>query len=328
MKVCITGCLGFVGRHFVMRLREDGHEIYGCDNLSAGKPPIQWLEEPQGFKNLFYGDLRNYILVQNVDEFDLIIHCAAVVGGRLKIDGDPLAVATDLAIDSDFFNWVARGKRKKKIVYFSSSAVYPLQLQTRASHCDLAEGLVDLDQSRFSMPDQTYGWSKFSGEYLAQIAVKKYNQDVRIFRPFGGYGGDQDFTYPFPSIIKRVLDKEAPVVVWGPGDQTRDFVHISDVVECVLTAIESDKLGPGSVLNIGTGVPTTFTRLASMACRILGHRAPVVHDNTKPSGVFYRVSDVYKQEPIYKPKIDLERGIKLVAEHLASSAVARRGTAS
>src|SRR5208337_4401972 len=221
MRICITGCLGFVGRAFVRRLREHGHEIFGCDNLSSGKPPVEWLEQPQGIQ-VFYIDLRNYVLVQDVDAFDLIIHCAAVVGGRLKIHGDPLAVATNLAIDSDFFNWIARGKRQKKIVYFSSSAVYPTQLQTVKNHVSLAEGMVDLgdpDLTRFSMPDQTYGFSKFSGEYLAQYAVKKYDQDVVIYRPFGGYGGDQSFDYPFPSIIRRVLDMNDRVVVWGSGNQ-------------------------------------------------------------------------------------------------------------
>jgi nucleoside-diphosphate-sugar epimerase len=317
MKVCISGCLGFVGRHFVMRLRDEGHEIHGCDDLSAGKPPLEWLEQPQGFKNLFYGDLRNYVLVQHVDEFDLIIHCAAVVGGRLKIDGDPLAVATDLAIDSDFFNWVARGKRKKKVVYFSSSAVYPVELQTRKTHCALAEGLVDLadpELTRFSLPDQTYGWSKFSGEYLAQYAAYKYGVDVVIYRPFGGYGGDQTMDYPFPSIIKRVIDKENPVTVWGSGEQVRDFIHIDDVVEGVLSTM--DKLGPGQVLNLGTGIPTSFRDLARGACRILGHKAPVVNDPDKPEGVFYRVSDTYKMEKMFQPKIDLERGILRVARFL------------
>jgi len=316
MRICILGCLGFVGRAFVRRLREDGHEIFGCDNLSSGKPPVEWLEQPQGIQ-VFYIDLRNYVLVQDVDAFDLIIHCAAVVGGRLKIDGDPLAVATNLAIDSDFFNWVARGKRQKKIVYFSSSAVYPTPLQSRKVHRKLAEGLVDWEQTRFSMPDQTYGWSKLSGEYLAQIAVKQYGQDVRIFRPFGGYGGDQALTYPFPSIIKRILDKEDPVTVWGIGAQIRDFIHIDDVVECVLAALQNSDLGPGSALNIGTGRETSFIQLAGMACKILSHDAGIVTDSTKPSGVYYRVADTTKMETIYTPKVTLEEGIERVAEFMS-----------
>jgi nucleoside-diphosphate-sugar epimerase len=316
MRICITGCLGFVARAFVRRLREDGHEIFGCDNLSAGKPPVEWLEQSQGI-HVFYTDLRNYVLVQDVDAFDLIIHCAAVVGGRMKIDGDPLAVATDLAIDADFFNWVARGRRKKKIIYFSSSAAYPKELQTRKHHVALAEGMLDMSDpalTRLSMPDQTYGWSKLSGEYLAHYAVSKYGADVVIYRPFGGYGPDQDFTYPFPSIVKRVLDKESPVTVWGSGEQKRDFIHIDDVVDAVLTT--KDKLGPGQVLNLGTGIGVSFKELASLACNILGHKAEVVADTERPEGVFHRVADTYKLDQFFQPRISLEVGIKRVAQFL------------
>jgi len=316
MRICILGCLGFVGRAFVRRLRDDGHEIHGCDNLSAGKPPIEWLEQPQGI-HVFYGDLRNYVLVKDVDAFDLIIHCAAVVGGRMKIDGDPLAVATDLAIDADFFNWVARGKRKKKIIYFSSSAAYPKELQTRKHHVALAEGMLDMSDpalTRISLPDATYGWAKLSGEYLAHYAVSKYGADVVIYRPFGGYGEGQDFTYPFPSIIKRILDGEDPVTVWGSGDQKRDFIHIDDVVEVVLGTM--NKLGPGQVLNIGTGIGTSFKELASYACSVLGHKAEIVADTVMPEGVFSRVCDTYKLDQYFLPRISLETGIKRVAEFL------------
>ena len=136
-------------------------------------------------------DIRRFMALKKADEFDLIIHCAAIVGGRLNIDGDPLAVSTNLSIDAEFFRWIARSQTKKRVVYFSSSAVYPVELQQRNRHCALAEGLVDLTMTRLGMPDQTYGWSKLTGELLAQKAVRDYGAEVVIYRPFGGYGEDR-----------------------------------------------------------------------------------------------------------------------------------------
>src|SRR5208282_23435 len=204
----------------------------------------------------------------------------AVVGGRLKIEGDPLAVATNLAIDADFFNWIARGKKPKRVIYFSSSAVYPVELQERNRHCALSEALVDLNHHRFSLPDQTYGFAKFAGELLAKQAVEKYGVDVVIYRPFSGYGTDQALDYPFPAIIQRVKNHENPLTIWGSGDQERDFIHIDDIVEAVLATY--DKLEPGSTLNLGTGIPTSFRSLVRRAARIAGYSSKIVTDATKP----------------------------------------------
>ena len=322
MRVLITGGCGFVGRHFVCRMVNDGHQVWVVDNLSTGIDSSEWVTKPNtrfGINSFSFlrADLRDYFDWNDSDQFDLIIHCAAVVGGRLKIENDPLEVATDLAIDSDFFKWVVNGRPRgklPKVIYFSSSAVYPIELQTMSCCPDLGESLVTFNTRRLGRPDATYGWSKLSGEYLAHVAVEKYGLDVKIYRPFGGYGEDQDFAYPFPSIIRRVLQGEDPVVVWGSGDQQRDFIHIDDVVEGVLSTV--DRLMPGEVLNLGTGRGVSFKELANMACDILKHPAKVINDATKPEGVYRRVADPYKFRNMYEPKVWLEQGILRVGQYL------------
>ena len=114
--------------------------------------------------------------------------------------------------------------------------------------------------------------------------------------------------YPFPSIIKRVLDREDPIVVWGSGEQARDFIHIDDVVEGVLSTY--DKLPAGATLNLGTGRGVKFRKLAELACHSAGHKAEVVNDPTKPEGVFSRIADPYQMEKWFQPKITLEEGIE------------------
>ena len=315
MKRCaITGCCGFVGRHFVKRLTDDGWRVTGVDNLVAGIHPSKWAFTPKEWGAFeFRGiDVRNF-MGDHLPNYDLIIHCAAIVGGRLMIENSPLRVATDLAIDADFFNWVSKGA-KPKVVYFSSSAVYPVAFQGKAK-MRLHESMVTFDRPTVDMPDRTYGWAKLSGELLAKYAVEHYGLDVVIYRPFSGYGEDQDFSYPFPSIIKRVVDGENPITVWGSGDQARDFIHIDDIVEAVLTTMH--QLKPGETLNLGTGIATTFRKLVELAASGPDGSMPHVKpDLTKPEGVFWRVSDPTKLKLMYQPKVSLEAGIERVARHL------------
>ena len=108
MKILITGHLGFVGRSFLHYFKNN-HDITGID-LKEGK------------------DCRDFFK-HSTEQFDLIIHLAAIVGGRETIENEPLSVATDLSIDSEFFNWVIKTKQPR-VVYFSSSAAYPVHLQS------------------------------------------------------------------------------------------------------------------------------------------------------------------------------------------------------
>lgn len=314
-RALITGFAGFVGRHFTKRLSDDGWEVTGVDDFSTGLHPSKWMSQPIKVSMNTMG-LREYALFRpDVSDFDLIIHCAAVVGGRQKIEGDPIAVATDLAIDADFWQWVVRSKNKKqKIVYFSSSAVYPVELQRERMHCTLTESLVSMSSTRFGMPDLTYGWAKLTGEYLAQHAVKTYGTNCVIYRPFSGYGEDQDLSYPFPAIIQRVVRRENPIEVWGSGDQVRDFIHISDVVEGVLSTMHV--LPPGGVMNLGSGVGVSFKELVEIACELLGHKADIRPDTSKPSGVHRRQADTFFMRQHFQPKVGLEEGIIGVAKHL------------
>jgi nucleoside-diphosphate-sugar epimerase len=319
-RALVTGSNGFVGRRFVRRLVDDGWLVTAVDDLSVGIVAYKWAFLPKtgvGGFDFMARDVREFFNSFRADPYDLIVHCAAVVGGRQNIDGDPLGVAQNLAIDADFFRWLARtGQRDQKIVYFSSSAVYPVDLQTERSHCKLSEGLVDLSKTRLGMPDQTYGWSKLSGERLAKVAVEQHGMDIKIFRPFGGCGPDQDMSYPWPSIIQRILNRENPIVVWGSGEQQRDFITIENIVDLVL--ITMDMLAPGESLNLGTGKATSFKELARLACLVLEHKAKIMGDESKPQGVFSRVSDPHKLLtllPHWQP-INLELSIRETAAFL------------
>lgn len=327
----VTGGCGFVGRHIVARLMRMGVTVTVVDNLSTGLPPDQWPLHLQprprdtGLLKLHVADARRYFAETPDADFHVVFHCAAVVGGRLKIDGDPLGVATDLAIDADFFNWLARSrKRPRKVIYFSSSAAYPIALQTREHHRRLAETDIDLS-GKLGVPDMTYGWAKLTGEFLARHAVQSYGIDVVVYRPFSGYGEDQDFSYPFPSLVRRVAAHEDPVLIWGSGDQLRDFIYIEDVVDAVLATM--DRLAPGEALNLGSGEGISFRALARTVGETVDHHAAITNDASKPEGVFSRVAEPSKMRRWYVPTVPLERGIAIVYEHLLRSGVVPAETA-
>lgn len=285
MKILITGHKGFVGKYFCRKYAE--HDITGVD-IKEGN------------------DCRDFFKSNN-EHYDLVIHLAAVVGGRMKIEGSPLSVAVDLSIDSEMFGWALRTK-PGRIVYFSSSAAYPIKYQQANNSKLLSEDMIDLND--ISNPDLTYGWSKLTGEYLAQFA-QEAGIRTHIFRPFSGYGTDQDLDYPFPSYIARGLRKDNPFDIWGDGEQTRDFIHMSDVVNAVDEAIKQDIQG---AVNLGTGISTSFNELAKLVANTVGYEPQFNHIKTAPVGVINRIADPKKMLSFYTPKISLEQGVKMALE--------------
>ena len=288
MDVLITGSEGFVGRYFKDNF--DGHNVTGID-IKTGT------------------DCRDFFKKED-KSYDLVIHLAAIVGGRESIEGRPMAVADNLSIDSEFFQWCLR-TNPKKIVYFSSSAAYPTwkqsaDAQKTLGNIRLKESDINLDM--FGKPDMTYGWSKLTGEFLARFVP-----NVHIFRPFSGYGWDQDLTYPFPMYVKRALERQDPFQVWGPGTQTRDFIHMKDVVEAVLTAVDQNIIGP---TNLGTGRSTSFLELAWLCMEAVGYNGAIKTNPDKPVGCMHRVSDNTKLLSFYTPKITLEEGIAEAVKQL------------
>ena len=311
-------------------------KIIFVDNLSVGTHPSTWLDaeavRTDGDLTVFGADERLLFLHQDFRKFlrDIIddesyiqthyapdferftdvFHFAAIVGGRSTIEGDPMKVALDLSIDAEFFYWITRHKPKRTL-YPSSSAAYPIDLQTEGDAIALAES--DINFKKMGEPDMTYGWSKLTGEFLAKTAAEHYNLSVTCIRPFSGYGEDQDRSYPIPAIANRIANREDPVEVWGTGRQGRDFVHIDDVLDCIFWAM--DRVTDGSAINIGRGELLSFIEIIHTMCDIEGYSPEIKQLLDKPVGVFSRYSNMDKvHEMGWRAKISVREGMRRVLE--------------
>ncbi len=338
MKIhLVSGGCGFVGRNMVRRLLKTTEDkVFMVDDLSIGVHPSTWLDHYRAKtvkdleiigeeeRLLFWkGDFRNllFYMRENPDylqstykldfeRFSDVFHFAAIVGGRAKIEGDPMKVALDLSIDAEFFFWVCN-HRPSRVLYPSSSAAYPVSLQTDRDAIALREPDIDF-QGNLGTPDMTYGWSKLTGEFLAQIAARHYGIPIVCIRPFSGYGEDQDPSYPVPAIAARAAAREDPFEVWGSGKQGRDFVHIEDIIDFVM--ILMDRIKDGSAYNIGSGKLTSFLQLITLFTGFAGYKPVIKPLLDKPVGVHSRYSDMslVTEKFGWKPKISLEEGMKRV----------------
>lgn len=289
----VSGSLGFIGRHFCAALNSAGYAVTGLDILD-GK------------------DAREFFRFSH-QPYDLVIHAAAVGADRASIDGNPLSLAANLELDAGLFQWAAR-VHPGRVVYFSSSAAYPVLLQTGNPEHKLAEG--NINPRWPCAPDAIYGSIKLTGEMLAARA-RDAGVSVSVCRPFSGYAEDQGGRFPFGALAARAARREDPFAIWGTGGQTRDFIHVDDIVNAVMAMVIQGIDGP---VNLGTGRPTMMVQLAGMMCETAGYPQVTVEAHPeKPSGVAYRVADVTLMNQFYTAKITLEEGVARAMRHLVSA---------
>jgi UDP-glucose 4-epimerase len=281
--VLITGSAGFLGRHLTRALDDAGYAITSIDRGDGL-------------------DARDFFR-QSSDRFDLVVHAAAAGADRASIDGSPLVLAANFELDAGLFGWAAR-TRPGRVVYLSSSAAYPVVLQQPGSDYRLRERDISLRHPQ--QPDGIYGWCKLTGERLAALA-RDAGVPVTVVRPFSGYGEDQGERFPFGALAARAVRREDPFVIWGTGEQVRDFIHVDDIVAAVTTMAEQGIDGP---VNLGTGRPTALLSLAGMACEAAGYKTVTWEAHPeKPAGVACRVADITAMSEFCTPKVTLEEGV-------------------
>jgi nucleoside-diphosphate-sugar epimerase len=272
LNILVTGSDGFLGRHTSRHLRQKGHTVTGID--------ID--------KNIFTNALPN-------EQFDVVIHFAAFVGGRKGIDNNLHLISKNIELDRILIEWAET--HAGKIIYPSSCAAYPKDLQTQQGtpmREDMAGG------ETFDM----YGMSKLAAECMLKFAKVKSH----IVRPFTIYGPGQTTDYPLPAIIER--SKKGECSVWGSGTQVRDWVHINDALRVFeFLLYREDPV----VLNIGTGIPLTFKEVAQIVYKEIHgeYSLNLTTKSNEPEGAGYRYADITLLRNLgLEPKISFAEGVR------------------
>ncbi len=286
----VTGSSGFVGRHMVAELLRRSYHVT-CVDLQIRLDALDFFR-------------------QSKNVYDLVVHCAYHVGGRAAIEYEPRMLALNLQLDSAMFDWAVRTKQNH-VLYFSSSAAYPVRYQSEGSRFLLGEDIIGFKQYDLEHPDADYGWAKLTGERLARNA-RAEGISVSIVRPFSGYGSDQSNDYPFGAFLSRALNESDPFEIWGSGAQVRDWIHIDDVINGALKIVDSNIDAP---VNLCTGMGTSMLELAYMICKEVGYEPEYQTFPDAPHGVNYRVGSPAFLNNFYTPKISIEEGVaRSVAE--------------
>jgi UDP-glucose 4-epimerase len=301
MKFIVTGGAGFIGSHIAEALKEK-HEVVIIDDLFSGK-----LRNLEGFRDsvtFVPGSITNFALVKEICEgADGIFHEAAIASVPRSIK-NPLA--TNEANVSGSLNVLVAANEcgVRKVVFASSSSVYG-DTPTLPKH----EGMEP-------HPLSPYAVSKYTGEQYMAVFGNIYGLKTVALRYFNVFGPRQDpnsdYAAVVPKFITRILSNQSPVI-FGDGNQTRDFTYVKDVVQANLKAMESTAVG---VFNIAYNQSINLNNLAQLMMEEIGKKAPIIYESPRAGDVRDSMADItrakaaFNYEPEYTIRTGLQETIK------------------
>jgi GDP-L-fucose synthase len=210
----------------------------------------------------------------------------------------------------------------KRFLQVSTACIYPHDAKVPTPESEGERGSPE-------PTNEGYGLAKLMGERLAKYYTKEKGMEVVIGRPFNAYGPrdhyDEATSHVIPALIKRVLDGDDPVAIWGSGNQSRAFVHAKDVARGMMLVAE--KAPPAQPINIGHDQEITIKELFNLVCKVLGKNPKPYYDTSKPDGYPRRSADTALLRRItgFVPSISLEQGIREMYEAFITPVNANRG---
>jgi len=300
-KALVTGGAGFIGSHLVDALLSNGCQIVVLDDLSTGR--LSNLKHIKDRITFYKGDIRDCeTLDKAVKGCDAIFHQAAVVSVSQTIE-NPVDSAMVNEIGTLLVLESARKNNVKRVVLASSSAVYgdDPQLPKR--------------ETMVSKPLSPYAVQKLTGEYYARLYNNLYGLGTVCLRYFNVYGPRQDPTSPYSGVISifmsKAVSQKAPVI-YGDGNQYRDFVFVNDVVGANLLAASIDEAS-GKIFNIGTGKYVAIDRLWKMTCDLCSLNIKPEYSLPRPGDIVESVANINHAEKVlgFKPEYSFEKGLEI-----------------
>jgi nucleoside-diphosphate-sugar epimerase len=306
-NVLVTGGASFIGSALVDALVDRGARIRVVDNLSSGKQEnLQHLISSGIIEFECAELLDDGVATQAVRDMDIVFHLAADHGGRGYVDLHQAACATNLLLDGLVFRACVKSG-VEKVVFASSGCVYPNFMQADPNE------IIYLTEDKVGPPcdaDNTYGWAKLMGEMTLQAFYKDWGLKSASLRYFTVYGNRGHENHAVIAMIARAFVRQDPFVVWGNGEQIRNWTHISDIVAGTLRAAE--RIDDGTAINLGTMERIKVIDAVREVLRYTGHRARIEFHPEMPTGPMNRVADntLAKKLLNWEPRVKFMNGLR------------------
>jgi len=298
-KILITGGLGFIGSNLSEKLSKD-NDIVIIDDLSTGNSNNLNLTMNEKNIEFIKGSITDLELMKKITkDIDIIFHQAALPNVKRSIENPILTNKVNVEGTLNLLK-AAADSNVKKFIYASSSSVYG---NTKT---------LPKKESMKPEPISPYAVQKLTGEYYCNVFQEVYGLKTVSLRYFNVYGPRQNFRTKNPPVIINFIIKmmnDQPIEVYGDGNQTRDFTYVRDVVDANILAAEKNVSG---VFNIGYGENHSINELIEIISRNLNKKPKVIYKPPREGDVRDSLADITKanREMGYKPKFDLESGIK------------------
>lgn len=311
--VLVTGGAGFIGSNLVKALLEKkNHKVIVLDNFSVGRlKNLADLTNNKNLKIVKADILDTNEMLRITRGVDVIFHLA-VMCLRVSLQ-NPAVVGRVNSSGTLSILWAAYKNKVKKFIYCSSSEVYG------------SANYIPMDENHPNAPTTVYGASKLSGEIYTKCFNENFGLSSVIVRPFNTYGYNEHMKGIYGEVIPRFIIRvknNLPPIIYGDGNQTRDFTFVTDTVDGIIRAADESKLN-GHAVNIAYGQEISINQIAHIVIKLLRSKTGAIHRSFRPHDVRRHFADttVAKRILNFKPKIDIEKGIWLYIKHLEENKV-------
>ncbi len=309
-KVLVTGGAGFIGSHVVEKLIEKQAKVTVLDNLQNGN--LNNLKSVSGKFNFINGDCSDQKIAEKAClEQEIVMNLAARVGGIEFNRTHQATMMRDNLLIGTVMLEAAKKANVERFLVVSSACVYPRDCKIPTPE---SEGFLDEPEST----NGGYGWAKRMAEKLGMYYEEEFGMKVGIVRPYNCYGPrdhfDPELSHVIPALIKRVMDGENPIKVWGSGKQTRAFLYVEDLANGMIDSIE--KYSVADPINLGSDEEISVNELIKKIIKACGASTKIEFDLTKPDGSPRRNSDnkKAKEKTGFVPETGLDEGLQKTIE--------------
>jgi UDP-glucose 4-epimerase len=306
VKVLVTGGAGFIGSNLTEALLQRGHFVRVLDDFSTGKRENLIFDKAFPSLEIIEGDIRDYSTCQKAMEgMEYIFHQAALPSVQRSVEDPETSNAVNVGGTLNIL-LAAKETGVKRVIYASSSSVYG-DTPSLPKH----EGMPP-------DPLSPYALQKYIGEQYCRLFYQLYGLEAVSLRYFNIFGPKQDPNSVYSAVIPKFIDAllhGRPPIIFGDGEQSRDFTYIENVVQANLLAMSAEHLH-GEAINIACGKRTSLNQLLNILKEILGSKQSPIYEEPRQGDVKHSLADIRKGKEIlnYEPKVGIEIGLKKTVE--------------